>query len=235
MLLGIDFIYVFEVLIKLMKVVPYTILIMLVSGIFGLILAILILAIRLNKIKGLNLVVGVYLSFFRSTPVLIHLFLVYYGLPILLDKIGIDISSWSKSVFAVLSLTLFNGAYISEVLRPAYLAVEMGQHDAADSIGLTKFKKLQRIIIPQMIPIVLPGLGNALIDLIKDTSVLFVIGLVDIMGRAKLLIANDYGVQKLEVYIAAGIIYWVIIKIFNVLVSRFEEKYKLVGDQNLSG
>lgn len=235
MLLGIDFIYVFEVLIKLMKVVPYTMLIMLVSGIFGLILAILILAIRLNKIKGLNLAVGVYLSFFRSTPVLIHLFLVYYGMPVLLDKVGIDISSWNKSVFAVLSLTLFNGAYISEILRPAYLAVDKEQHDAADSIGMTSFKKIQRIIIPQMIPIVLPGLGNALIDLIKDTSVLFVIGLVDIMGRAKLLIANDYGVQKLEVYIAAGTIYWIIIKIFNLLVSRFEEKYKRAGNQNLSG
>ena len=144
MLLGIDFIYVFEVLIKLMKVVPYTMLIMLFSGIFGLILAILILAIRLNKIKGLNLAVGVYLSFFRSTPVLIHLFLVYYGMPILLDKIGIDISSWNKSIFAVLSLTLFNGAYISEILRPAYLAVDKEQHDAADSIGMTNIKKIAK-------------------------------------------------------------------------------------------
>lgn len=235
MVLGIDFIYVFEVLIKLMKVVPYTLLIMLVSGLAGLFLAILILAIRINKIKGLNPLVGVYISFFRSTPALIHLFLVYYGMPIVLSKIGIDISSWNKSVFAVLALALFNGAYISEILRPAYLAVDKEQHDAADSIGLTKFKKLHRIIIPQAIPIALPGLGNALIDLIKDTSVLFVIGLVDIMGKSKLLIANDYGVKKLEVYIAAGIIYWVITNVSNVIINGFEKKYQLTGSQNLSG
>jgi L-cystine transport system permease protein len=235
MVLGIDFIYVIEVLVKLMKVVPYTLLIMLVSGLAGLFLAVLILAIRINKIKGLNPLIGVYISFFRSTPALIHLFLVYYGMPIVLSKIGIDISSWNKSVFAVLSLALFNGAYLSEILRPAYLAVDKEQHDAADSIGLTKFQKLHRIIIPQAVPIALPGLGNALIDLIKDTSVLFVIGLIDIMGKSKLLIASDYGVKKLEVYIAAGIIYWGITNISNVIINGFEKRYNLTGSQNLSG
>jgi L-cystine transport system permease protein len=235
MILGIDFIYVFEMLIKLIKVVPYTVLIITISGISGLFLAVIVTFFRLKKIKILSITAGLYVSFFRSTPALIHLFLVYYGFPILLNKIGLDISFWNKSVFAILSLTLFNGAYLSEILRPAYLAVDQGQHDAADSIGMTKITKLHRIIIPQALPIALPGLGNALIDLIKDTSVLFVIGLIDIMGKAKLLIANDYGVKKLEVYIAAGIIYWFITNISNLIINSLEKKYNSADNHDKKG
>lgn len=232
MLIGIDFIYVFKVLLKLLKVVPYTVLIAIISGMLGLFLAVIITTIRIKKIKILNQLIGVYISFFRSTPSLIHLFLVYYGFPILLNKVGLDISLWNKSIFAVLSLVLFSGAYISEILRPAYLAVDRGQHDAADSIGLTGLKKLYRIIIPQALPIALPGLGNALIDIVKDTSLLFVIGLVDIMGKVKLLISSDYGVRKLEVYIAAGIIYWFITNISTFIINKLEKKYKLVDSRN---
>lgn len=232
MLLGIDFVYVLKVMIKLLKVLPYTVLIAIISGMLGLFLAVVITTIRIKKINILNQLVGVYISFFRSTPSLIHLFLVYYGFPIVLNKVGLDVSMWNKSIFAVLSLVLFSGAYISEILRPAYLAVDIGQHDAADSIGLTEFKKLYRIIIPQALPIAIPSLGNALIDIIKDTSLLFVIGLVDIMGKAKLLISSDYGVRKLEVYIAVGIIYWFITNISAYIINKLEKKYELVNSQN---
>lgn len=231
MIMGTDMLYVIETLSKLLKVVPYTIFIMIVSGTLGLLLAIIVTAIRIKKIKIWNPLMGIYISFFRSTPCIIHLFLVYYGLPIVLELVGIDISWWSKTIFATVALVLFNGAYVSEILRPAYLSVDKGQHEAAESVGLTGFKKFYRIICPQAVPIALPSLGNAVIDLIKDTSVLFIIGLVDIMGKAKLIIASDYGVKKLEVYIAVGIIYWMITFISNIGMKSLEKKYKLVEGQ----
>lgn len=231
MILGIDILYVLETLLKLLKVAPYTIFIIIVSGTLGVLLAIIVTFIRVKKIKLWNSLIGIYISFFRSTPCIIHLFLIYYGLPIVLALIDIDISWWSKTVFATVALVLFNGAYVSEILRPAYLSVDRGQHEAAESIGLAGFKKFYRIICPQALPIALPSLGNAVIDLIKDTSVLFIIGLVDIMGKAKLIIASDYGVKKLEVYIAVGIIYWGITFLSDIGMKSLEKKYKLVEGQ----
>lgn len=231
MFLGLDLTYIAKILPKFIKILPYTILIILLSATLGLFLTMVITAIRLKKIRIIHELIEVYLSFFRSTPGIIHLFLVYYGLPILFQQFGLNINGWSRSAYSILALVLFNGAYLSEILRPAYLSVGKGQQEAADSIGLSGFKKVWRIILPQAIPIALPNLGNALIDLIKDTSILFVIGLVDIMGKAKLLIANDYGVKKLEVYLVVGFIYWVLIFIADSIIKAVEHKYGITYKQ----
>ncbi|WP_198429914.1 amino acid ABC transporter permease [Treponema primitia] len=199
-----------KILNRLITTVPYTMLIVIISGSLGLTLAMGIAIIRIKKVMFLYPIANVYVSFFRSTPPLIHIFLVYYGLPLVLRKFGIDANEWSRTVHASLALVLFNGAHMSEFLRPAYLSVDRGQLDAADSIGMTGMMKFRRVILPQMLPIAWPNIENALIELVKDTSVLFVIGLFDIMGMAKMFIQNDYGVKKLEVYIAAGIVYWCI-------------------------
>jgi len=231
MFLGIDFEYILNILPKFIKIFPFTVLIIAISGTLGLFLAIVITAARIKKIPVINEIIEVYISFFRSTPGIIHLFLVYYGLPIFLNQFVIDINWWSRAAYSILALVLFNGAYLSEILRPAYLSVDKGQHEAADSIGLSGFKKLYRIILPQAVPIALPNLGNALIDLIKDTSVLFIIGLVDIMGKAKLLIANDYGVKKLEVYIVVGLIYWVLTFTTDFVMKRIEGRYEIADNR----
>jgi L-cystine transport system permease protein len=207
---GTGFEYIAKILPKLMTVVPLTLLVVLVAGVLGFFLGIIVTAIRVKKVKVLFQIVSVYVSFMRSTPSLIQLFVVYYGMPILFKLAGIDIQQWSRTGFAILTLVLHNGAYLSEVMRPAYLAVDKGQHDAADSIGLTGTQKFLRIICPQVVPIALPSLGNLLIDLIKDTSILFTIGVVDLMGKAKLIITSDYGVAQLKVYIILAIIYWII-------------------------
>jgi L-cystine transport system permease protein len=214
-LLGIDFRYVAGILGRMIAVVPYTLFIVLLSGAIGLIFAMGVAIVRIKKWRIICPITNVYVSFFRSTPALIHIFLVYYGLPLVLRNFGIDANEWSRTVSATLALVLFNGAYMSEFLRPAYLSVDKGQLDAADSIGMTGGMKFRRVILPQMVPVAWPNISNAIIELVKDTSVLFVIGLFDIMGMAKMFIQNDYGVKKLEVYIAAGIIYWCIIFLFS--------------------
>lgn len=206
----IDFGYCLKIIARIGPTIPYTIFIIVVSGALGILLAMGVAAIRIKKWKVIYPLTNLYMSFFRSTPAIIHIFLIYYGLPMLLKQVGVDADGWSKTLYVLLALILFNGAYMSEFLRPAYLSVGRGQHDAADSIGMSGFAKFHRIILPQLLPVAWPNLENAVIELVKDTSVLFVIGLVDIMGRAKLIISNDYGMKKLEIYIATAVIYWLI-------------------------
>ncbi len=205
-----DFGYCLKIIGRVSSTIPYTIFIIVISGMLGLLLAMGVAAVRIKKWKVLYELTNLYMSFFRSTPGIIHIFLIYYGLPLLLKQFGVNADGWSKTLYALIALILFNGAYLSEFLRPAYLSVSRGQHDAADSIGMSSFAKFRRIILPQLLPVAWPNLENALVELVKDTSVLFVIGLVDIMGKAKVIISNDYGVKKLEVYVATAIIYWAI-------------------------
>ncbi len=223
MLIQIDFVYVLKILLKLLKTVPYTLSVALIAGIIGLLLSVLIAAVRIRRPIILYQIIGVYISFFRSTPGLIHIFIVYYGLPLVMKQFGIDMSFVEKTFFAIMSLGLFYAAYIAEIIRPAYMSVDRGQHEAAKCIGMNDLEREIRIIIPQALPIAMPGIGNAVIDLIKDTSILFVIGLTDIMGKAKIMISNDYGIKKLEVYVAVGIIYWLIITACDVINMKIEK------------
>lgn len=228
MIAGIDVAYIATVLPKISAVVPFTILIVLISGTLGLALAICVAAVRVRKTPALYRACGVYLSFFRSTPGIIHLFLVYYGLPLALKLVGVDISDWNRAAFCVLALVLFNGAHMAEYLRPAYLALDPGEREAASSLGMTGFQTFRRVIVPQIVPVIVPGIGTTVIELIKDTSLLFVIGLADIMGKAKNLIATDYGVKKLEVYISVGLVYWALIAVTALAFRAIERKVRHV-------
>jgi L-cystine transport system permease protein len=230
MLFGINFEYLARVFPKLMTALPVTLLLFAVSGVLLGLFSVVITAVRVRKTVVLYQLVSVLVSFIRSTPLLLQLFVIYYGLPVLLKPVGIDINSWSQLTYAVIALVLHNGVYLSELMLPAYLSISKGQFDAAHSIGLTETQTFLRIIFPQVVPIILPGLGNILVDLIKDTSVLFTIGMVDLMGRAKIIIAGDYGIGKLEVYIAIAIVYWVISAIIDWLMAQVEkhhQKYSL--------
>lgn len=219
-----------EIIPGFISALPLTLAVIICSEAFGLLLSIIVTCIRMKRIRVLHTLMELYISFTRSTPILLQLLLVYYGLPVFLALFGVNINFWSKVVFAIVTLVLHNGAFLSEVLRPAYLAVDRGQHEAADSLGLTAYQKLTRIIIPQILPIALPRLGNALINLIHDTSILFVIGLIDLMGNASSLISNDYGSRQIEVYLTVALIYWAISYLADKVVQYFEkktEKYQL--------
>lgn len=202
--------YMLEVFPKLIMTLPITLLIITVSAIFGLLLSIGVTYLRLKKLIIIGPILETYVSFMRSTPILIQLFLVYYGLPVLMDSLGFNTGDFSAVASSIIALIIFNGAYLSEILRPAYLSVERGQHEAADSLGYKPFEKFRKVIFPQLAPIALPGLGNAVIYLVHDTSLIFTIGVIDVMGQAKLIIANTYGENKIEMYFVIAIIYWLV-------------------------
>jgi cystine transport system permease protein len=158
---------------------------------------------------------AVYVSAFRGTPLLVQLFVVYYGLP----SIGIE---FTPVAAGVLTLSLNAGAYLSESLRGAILAVAQGQWRAAYSLGLGWGQTLRHVILPQALRVAVPSMSNTLISLIKDTSLVSVITMTELMLATKEAIATTF--RPLPLYIAAAAIYWVLSLAFEQLQRRAERR-----------
>lgn len=149
-----------------------------------------------------------YTYILRCTPSIVILFLIFYGLPkFCLEVFDYDINDLSRAVFVIISFTLLYAAGSSEVMRAAYLSVSHGQYEAAVSIGLSPFTALRRIVLPQAAVVALPNFGNSVLNLMKEGSLAYTVGLIDLLGEGNLIIARQYGGSSLEVYIAVGIIY----------------------------
>ncbi|BBI33306.1 amino acid ABC transporter permease [Cohnella abietis] len=226
--------YILEVIPKLLKALPFTLVIVALSLAFGLLLALLLTAARLGSSRILRLLATWYISFIRGTPALVQLFLVFYGLPQVVKLIGIDINSWDKAIFAIITFSLNGSAFLSEIMRSSYLAVDRGQQEAAFSVGMTSMQAFRRIMLPQAFAVALPNLGNSAISLIKETSLAFTIGVVDIMGRAQIISIRSNGVNQLELYIAIALIYWVLCYGIEKGVARLEKIFKK-GQKGIAG
>lgn len=213
-----DFAYVLTLLPAFLLKLPYTLLIVVGCYAAAFVLAFLILQARVDRIPVLSPILDVYVSFVRCEPIVLLLFLIYFGLPQLLGTFGIDITSLSKTTFACATLIFFNAGWLSEILRGAYLSVTPDQFELADSLGYSKGQLWRRTLLPQIIGIAIPDLGNAAVDLLKDTSLLFTIGVVDMMGLASIKVANNYGVKQSEVYLAVALIYWLAALLIEFLV-----------------
>lgn len=199
-----------KILILLLQKLPSTLLFIVIAWILGLLLSVLVTAGRLSKYKWLRRGLGVYVSFVRSIPMILQLFLIYYGLPALLSAFGISLSGVSRFSFCVIAFVLYYGAYLSEDLRPAYLAVDQGQREAAIALGYTPLQVELKVIIPQAVPIAIPALGNEILNMVHQSSLLFALGVVDIMGQAQQTINENYTVAPVLVYFLAGLIYWLL-------------------------
>ena len=213
-------------IIQLLEVAYINLIILVVSALLGLLLGGLLTMFKVKKIPVLKQLVGTFSSFTRSVPIIIQLFIVYYALPPIASKFGIDINNLGASVAATFALTMYHGGYLTEVFRAAYFSVEKGQHEAADSFGYPPLKKFFRIILPQVIPIALPGWGNALVHLIHDTSLVFALGVIDIMGRADLISAASYGINQVQIYIIVALLYCLITFMSDWMVGLFEKRNK---------
>ncbi|PTK47178.1 amino acid ABC transporter permease [Staphylococcus saprophyticus] len=220
-----------DLLYQVLQQLPLTLLMIVLSLIFALILGFILATIRLQKIKLLSPVVKVYISFIRSTPLLLQLFLVYFALPQLLLFVHIDINHFSRLFFVILAFTLHTGAYLSEIIRAGYQSVDYRQIEAGLSIGLTYPRILKEIILPQALRNSIPNLTTKIIELVKDTSLAFTIGIIDMMGQVKLIIGNNYGLGMLEVYIVISVVYWLIALIiqgvFTIIDKRAQKPYQI--------
>lgn len=196
--------------------------------VIGLFLAILLVKGRLSRHKVFHYIASSYVYVLRCTPSIVLLFIVFYGLPkFMMVCFGVNMNFWPKIIFVVISLSLLYASSLSEIMRSSYLSVGKGQYEAAIAIGLTPFQALYRIVVPQAFVVALPNLGNSLISLLKEGSLAYTIGLIDIMGAGNLFISRNYGGYAIETYIALAIIYWgltlITEKSFSILEKRFSK------------
>lgn len=209
---------------KLITAIPYTLYIVVVSALICLAVGSFIAVMRLAKVPVLCQICEAWLSFVRSMPFILELYLVYFCLPALVRAVGSSANGWPLEVYVFTALSFHYGPMISEIIRPAYLSVDWGQHEAAKVFGLSDYKRIRRIIVPQALPVALPGLVNQLIDMIKDTSLMYMIGVMDLMGKAGLIINGNYGKGKLETYVAVAFLYWGIVVLLELFMHHLERK-----------
>jgi L-cystine transport system permease protein len=203
-----------------------TVLITFVATVIGIVIGSIVAVIRINKIIGLDKLAAVYISFIRGTPFLVQLFLAYFGLPELMQKLGYQgIRDIPALFYVFIVFSLHVGAYSSEIIRGAILAVDKGQLEAAYAIGMGPFQAYTRIILPQAFNMAIPAFCNTIISTLKETSLVFNVGVIDMMRKADLMGANSQ--RSLELYIDVAIIYVGFVFILSKLSTVLEKK--LVG------
>jgi putative amino-acid transport system permease protein len=196
--------------------VPLTIGMAMAAMVGALVLASLMAVERVVRVPVLDAVVQLFISFFRGTPLLVQLFLFYYGLPQLLPVLaGIN-----GVTAAILGLTLHFSAYMAESIRAAILGVDRSQWEAAQSVGMTQTQSMRRIILPQAARVAAPTLVNYFIDMIKSTSLAFTLGVTEMMGATQKEAAGSF--LYFEAFLVVAILYWVIVEMFSFLQKRLE-------------
>lgn len=197
---------------KILKYAPVTLLVTVGAMVFGLVIGLVTALVKLYKVPILRWIASVYVSFTRGTPLLVQIYLAYYGIPKFLAFLGdklfwtVQVGSVPTIVYVYVAFSLNVGAYLSESVRSAIESVDKGQYEAAYSVGMSRLQTMFRIILPQALTVALPNFGNTFISLMKDTSLAFVIAFVEIMGQAKIVGARS--LRFFEVYIDAALIYW---------------------------
>lgn len=214
--------YIFSAFPKLLPYLSVTFLITGLSVLFGTILGFFLALAKLGKGRIAKKVAEGYTTALRCTPSIVLLFLTYYGIPAISRAFGVDLDNVDKAVFIVITFSLQFAAAMCEVIRTSYEAIDKGQYEAAVSVGLSNIQAYRIIILPQAFVVALPNIGNSLLALIKEGALAYTIGLIDVMGKANLIIGEYMNAHALETYIALSIIYWVVSIIIEQIFLRFE-------------
>ena len=190
-----------------------------ISGLCGLTSGSLIGIIRLSHIKPLRFLARAYIDFFRGTPLLVQIFMIYFGLPAISQEMGFTLTL-NRLAAGVIALSLNSAAYIAEIVRGGIQSIEIGQSEAAKSLGLNSVQTMTYVIFPQALRRMIPPLGNEFISLLKDTSLVAVIGFEELFRKGQLIVSENY--RAFEVYAAVAIIYLCLTLICSQLFSRLE-------------
>jgi cystine transport system permease protein len=186
-----------------------------ISFVLGLVVALVVALMRLSPVRAVSGAARTYISIIRGTPLLLQLFIIYYGLP----AAGIRFDPFPA---AVLAFTLNVGGYAAEVIRSSILAVPKGQWEAASTVGMNYATTLRRVVLPQATRTAIPPLSNTLISLVKDTSLASTIQVTELLRVAQEAAAPTY--QFFALYGVAAVYYWVICLALSFGQSRLEER-----------
>ncbi|KRN45414.1 amino acid ABC transporter permease [Limosilactobacillus ingluviei] len=198
--------------------VEVTIVLAVISILLGLVLGILVALLKMSKIKPVSLLASMYVGFIRDTPLLVQIYLVYIGLP---KIVGVSIPDF---VTGLVALTLYSTAYIAEIIRSGIQSLPVGQVEAATSLGMPQVRVMTDIVLPQAFKNILPALGNQFIGNIKDSSLVSVLGITDLMFAAQTVRGST--ALGLEPMIVASGLYLVMTWSLNRLLNLFERRMR---------
>jgi His/Glu/Gln/Arg/opine family amino acid ABC transporter permease subunit len=194
---------------------PETISVALGSLAFALVFGLAVALLRLSRLRAVRVLAIAYIEFFRGTPALVQLFVIYFGLP----DVGLEPSPFQA---AIIGLGLNGAAYLAEIYRAGIESIHRGQMEAALSLGLTPVRAMQYIVLPQAIRTMLPPITNFAIVLLKDTSIVFAVGVVEIMALARNLVTET--LHSAAVYLIAGALYLCVTIPMSRLAARLERQ-----------
>lgn len=211
--------YMLDLIPVLLGYLPLTLEMATAGMVLALVLACLLAVIRVLAIPGLNALTLLFISFFRGTPLLVQLFLFYYGLPQLFSVL----TQINGITATIMGLTLHFAAYMAESIRAAIVGVDPSQVDAARSVGMTNGQLMRRIVLPQATRVAVPTLMNYFIDMIKATSLAFTLGVTELMGATQKEAAGSF--LYFEAFITVAVIYWAIVELLAWLQRRLEARF----------
>lgn len=212
---------IFEALPILLQGAVVTLQLTAIATVLGLVGGTLLALARLSRSWFLRLLSRCYVDFFRGTPLLVQLYIIYFGLPVLFRSTGIDFrfDQWEA---AVVGLSLNSAAYLAEIVRAGIQSIEVGQKEAAGSLGLGSWQTMRYVILPQALRRMIPPLGNEFIILLKDTSLVAVIGYQEVFRNGQLIVARNF--QAFQIYCTVAVIYLLLTVLSSQAFSWLERK-----------
>lgn len=198
--------------------IGFTLKLVVASIFIGLVLGTILALCKLTKNPFIKGIANVYTSIFRGTPLILQLMIIFYAVP---QLFGIDIGAYES---AILAFGLNSAAYVSEIIRAGILAVDKGQIEAAQALGVPYSSMMVNIIFPQAVKNILPALVNEFVSLTKESAIVSTIGYLDLMRRAQIVGAEIF--RNFEPYLFAGFIYWVMVFILTKFGSLIERRLR---------
>ena len=221
-----DIEFIRTILPKLLEAVPLTLEMSVVSILFGCLAGLLLAYAKICGPKILKSVINVLTTVLRTVPDVVLLYIVYFGLPILVKNVfGVSLASWQKQTFVIIALAIGMSATAGEMFRSAYNSLEKGQLEAAHAIGMTRWQRFRKIIFPQGFFVILPNLASACLAITQATALAYTLGIMDITGKARIINTNAGSLKTFESYLAVALIYWTISFLIGAVFKWLEWKF----------
>lgn len=211
---------------KLLENLPVTLGITLASLLLGLSLGLILAVSGYSRFAPLRIVVKTATDVLRGAPLALLILLFFFGGKLILTSLALPAALISDTNFAILAISVGISPYFAEMMRSAWDAVDIGQKEALKSLNIPYPIGIARVIFPQGLIIAIPNFGNLLINLIKMTSLVNIVGIVDIFGRAQKISQNSYGAKQVAAFVSVILVYWLLNLVIFYLSSRIEKKYQ---------
>ncbi|MDP4097083.1 amino acid ABC transporter permease [Paenibacillus sp. P96] len=223
--------FIWTAFVQLLSAIPTTLYITVVSVSCGFVIGTATALFRMRRTPVLSQFSTAYVTFIRGTPMLTHLLLIYFGLPMIVDGLSALLGlGWSSAkipmiAFAFISFSITAGAYMSEVVRSGLQAVDRGQVEAAWSVGMTTSQALRRIVFPQALAASLPNLSNSVIGMLHGSTLAFTVSVVDLNAKAQIVASTNW--RFFEAYLAAAIIFWALTILIERITGMIERRINI--------